>query len=154
MKIIVQNKKASFEYEINETHEVGIVLSGDEVKSIRAGHIALQGSYVTLHGEELFLLNCRISPYEKAFGSQKDEAYATRSRKLLMHKRELRKLIGQIAKKGITVIPLSLYLNDKNLVKVKIGIGVHRKAISKKNLLKERDIARESAREMREKIKI
>lgn len=151
MKIIVQNKKASFDYEVQETYEVGIVLTGDEVKSIRAGHISLQGSYATFHGEEFFLLNCRISPYEKAFGSAKDESYATRSRKLLLHKRELKKLIGQIAKKGVTVIPLSLYLNEKNLVKVKIGVGIHRKAASKKNLLKERDIAREAAREMREK---
>lgn len=151
MKIIVQNKKASFDYEIQETYEAGIVLTGDEVKSIRAGHVSLQGAYATLHGEELFLLNCRISPYDKAFGSKKDETYATRSRKLLLHKRELKKLIGQIAKKGITVIPLSLYFNEKNLVKVKIGIGIHRKAVSKKNLLKERDIAREAAREMRDK---
>jgi len=151
MKVIVQNKKASFDYEIHEIYEAGIVLTGDEVKSIRAGHVSLQGSYATLHGEELFLLNCRISPYEKAFGSQKDESYATRSRKLLLHKRELKKLIGQIAKKGVTVIPLSMYLNEKNLIKVKIGIGVHRKAVSKKHLLKERDIAREAAREVREK---
>jgi len=151
MKIIVQNKKALFDYDIQETLEAGIVLSGDEVKSIRSGHISLQGAYATLHGNELFLLNCRISPYEKAFGGTKDEAYTTRSRKLLLHKRELKKLIGQIAKKGITIIPLSLYLNEKSLIKVKIGIGIHRKATSKKNLLKERDIAREAAREIRDK---
>ena len=151
MKIIVQNKKANFDYEIEETLEAGIVLSGDEVKSIRQGHVSLQGSYANMHNGEMFLLNCRISPYEKAFDSKKDEEYATRSRKLLLHKKEINKLIGQIARKGVTIVPLSVYLNSRNIIKIKLGLGTHRKAVSKKGLLKERDIAREAAREIRNK---
>jgi len=151
MKIIVQNKKATFDYEIEETFEAGLVLSGDEVKSIRQGHVSLQGSYANMHNGEMYLLNCRISPYEKAFDTKKNEEYATRSRKLLLHKKEIQKLIGQIARKGVTIIPLSLYLNSRSLIKIKLGIGTHRKAISKKGLLKERDIAREAAREIRSK---
>jgi SsrA-binding protein len=151
MKIIVQNKKATFDYEIEETFEAGIVLSGDEVKSIRQGHVSLQGSYANMHNGEMYLLNCRVSPYEKAFDTKKNEEYATRSRKLLLHKKEIQKLIGQIARKGVTIVPLSLYLNSRSLIKIKLGLGAHRKAISKKGLLKERDIAREAAREIRSK---
>lgn len=151
MKIIVQNKKATFDYEIQETFEAGIVLSGDEVKSVRQGHVSLQGSYANVHNGEIYLLNCRISPYEKAFGTKKDEEYATRSRKLLLHKKEIQKLIGQITRKGTTLIALSVYLTQRGIIKIKLGLGTHRKAVSKKGLLKERDIARESAREIRNK---
>src|SRR5689334_3728517 len=118
MTTLAQNKKALFDYEIGDTLEAGIVLSGDEVKSIRAGHVSLQGAYATLLGGELFLINCRISPYTKAFQKIQDEEYATRSRKLLLHKRELKRLIGQIARKGITIIPLSMYTNARNIIKV------------------------------------
>jgi SsrA-binding protein len=149
MRVIAENKKAYFDYEIQDSLEAGIVLSGDEVKSVRLRHISLQGSYATFHQEELFLLNCRIAPYEKAFGSKKDEEYATRRRKLLLHKNQIRKLIGKVSKKGVTIVPLKIYFNERNIIKVLIGIGVHRKAVSKKHLLKERDIQREAAREIR-----
>jgi SsrA-binding protein len=149
MTTFAQNKKALFDYEIGDTLEAGIVLNGDEVKSIRAGHASLQGAYATLLGGELFLINCRISPYAQAYQKDTDEEYATRRRKLLLHKRELKRLIGQIARKGITIIPISMYNNARNIIKIKLGVGTHRKAVSKKHLLKERDIKRETAREIR-----
>ena len=147
MKIIVQNKKAFFDYEILRTMEVGVVLMGDEVKSLRAKRGSLNGSFATVKGNELFLLNCNIPVY--AFSYSKDEALVTISRKLLMHRKELNKLIGEISQKGMTVIPLKIYFNAKGFVKIELGVGRHRKAQGKKELLKERDIKRETQRELK-----
>jgi SsrA-binding protein len=152
MKIIAQNKKAFHDYHILNTLEAGIVLTGDEVKSLRLGHVALVGSFATVHQGELYLINCKITPYSKAY-QVKDEQASTRSRKLLLHKRELTKLIGDIAKKGITIVPLKLYFNNKSLVKVELGVAKHKKAADKKSELKERDIKRETSRELRGKIR-
>jgi SsrA-binding protein len=151
MKIIALNKKAFHDYDILEKLEVGIVLSGDEVKSIRAGHASLVGAYATIHQGELYLLNCRISPYSKAFGAAKDEEYATRRRKLLLHKKQLQKIIGQISLKGITLVPLKLYFNERNIAKIELGLAKHKKAEGKKQALRERDIRRETGRELRGK---
>ncbi len=149
MKVVAQNKKAYHDYEILNTIEAGIVLSGDEVKSLRAGQVSLKGSYATFHKGELFLINCRISPYAKAF--VKDEELATRRRKLLLHKRELMSLIGEIARKGITIVPLKIYFSKRNVAKVELGVAKHKKAPSKKKELKERDIRRETARMLKGK---
>jgi|SRR5579863_1705958 SsrA-binding protein len=148
MKLIAQNKKAYHDYDILEKIEAGIVLTGDEVKSLRAGQVSLIGSFAALRQGEMFLTNCRIAPYEKAF--QKDEEAATRSRKLLLHKRQLSRLVGEIAQKGVTVVPLMIYFTTKNFVKVELGIAKHKKAPSKKKELKERDIKRETSRAMKE----
>ena len=147
MKIIAQNKKALHDYEILDRIEAGIVLTGDEVKSIRAGHVSLIGSYATFHKGELMLLNCTISAYKQAYQKRDDEA--TRSRKLLLHRRELDKLAGEIARKGITVVPLKIYLSKRNLIKVELGVAKHKKFADKKKVLKERDIKRETARELK-----
>ena len=147
MKIIVQNKKALFDYDIQQKIEAGIVLTGDEVKSLRAGRGSLNGSYAVIKDGELFLLNCNISSYSHAF--DKSDDLATRSRKLLVHRKELNKLIGEISQKGMTIIPLKIYLNSKSLVKVELGVGKHRKAAGKKQLLKERDIKRDTDKEMK-----
>jgi SsrA-binding protein len=146
MKIITQNRKAFFDYHILDKLEAGIVLSGDEVKSIKAGHVSLVGSFAIARENGLYLVNTKIMPYEKAF--QKNEEAATRSRKLLVHKRELMKLIGDISRKGITIIPLKIYLKN-GLVKVELGIAKHKKAEGKKQALKERDIARETAKTLK-----
>jgi len=148
MKIIAQNKKAFHDYDILEKIEAGIVLTGDEVKSLRAGNVSMVGSFAAIHNGELTLVNCHISPYEKAY--QKDEEAATRSRVLLLHKRQILKLIGEISQKGITVVPLMFYFNDKNKIKVQLGVAKHKKAPSKKKELKERDIARETSRAMKD----
>jgi SsrA-binding protein len=149
MKVISQNKKAFHDYHILENIEAGIVLTGDEVKSLRAGNVSMIGSFAAIRQGEMTLVNCRIAPYEKAY--QKDEAAAARTRVLLLHKRQILKLIGEIAQKGITVVPLSFYFNDKSKIKVQLGIAKHKNAPSKKKELKERDIKRETSRAMREK---
>ncbi len=147
MKIITQNKKAYFDYEILDTLHAGLVLTGDEVKSLRAGHVNLTGSFATVHQGELFLLNCNITPYEKAY--LKDEDNAARSRKLLLHKREINKLVGDMSKKGLTIVPLKLFFNARSLVKVELGICRHKKSSDKKQALKEQDIKRETNRELK-----
>lgn len=151
MKIIAQNKKAFFDYEILDRIEAGIVLTGDEVKSIRAGHISLMGSFATVHNGEIFLLNANITPYSKAYEKRDDQA--TRTRKLLLHKKEVARMIGDISRKGITVVPLRIYFNKRNIVKVELGLAKHKKAENKKQLLKERDLDREARREVGDKHK-
>src|SRR5436190_24234498 len=99
MKVIAQNKKAFHDYDILEKIEAGVVLTGDEVKSLRAGQVSLIGAYATVKQSELYLTNCNISPYAQAYIKKED--MATRSRKLLLKKRELLKLLGDISKKGI-----------------------------------------------------
>ncbi len=143
-KILSQNKKALFDYEILNRFEAGIVLTGNEVKSVRAGHVSLVGAFANIHKGELFLINCTISPYSHAAEQKKGEE--SRSRKLLVHKRELNRLIGDISRKGVTLVALKMYLNERNLIKVEIGIAKHKKAPSKKATLKERDIRRETER--------
>ena len=149
MKIVAQNKKALFDYEILERLEAGIVLTGDEVKSLRAGTASLIGSFATIHDGQLFLLNCNITPYSKAYLTKKEDT--TKSRKLLLNRREINRLIGDISRKGITIVALKIYFNDRNYAKVELGIAKHKKAANKKASLKERDIKRETSRELRGK---
>ena len=151
MKIIAQNKKAFHDYDILERIEAGIVLKGDEVKSLRAGHLSLVGSFATIHDNELFLLNAQIAPYSHAY--TKTDEQSRRTRKLLVHRKELLRLIGEISRKGVTVIPLKVYINEKGKVKVDLGICKHKKAHGIKQELKERDIERETRRELRGKVK-
>jgi len=150
VKVIAKNKKAFFDYEVLDTIEAGIVLTGDEVKSLRAGKVSMAGSFATVHGGELFMINCNITPYTHAY--EKKEDTSKRSRKLLLHRKELDRIIGDISKKGITIVPLKLYFK-KGKVKVELGICKHKKARSKKRELKERDIKRETARELKGKYK-
>ena len=151
MKVVAQNKKAFFDYEILDRMEAGAVLRGDDVKSFGACAASLIGSFATVHDGQLFLLNCNITPYSQAFQPKKDDA--TRSRKLLLNKREINRLIGDISRKGITIIPLKIYFNDRNLVKVELGLAKHKKAANKKESIKERDIKRETSRELRGRYK-
>ena len=147
MKLVAQNKKAFHDYDILDRFEAGIVLTGDEVKSLRAGKVSLVGAFATIKQSELFLNNCNVNVYTMAY--QKDDEAATRARKLLVHRKELNKLIGQIAQKGVTVVPLKIYFNEKNIAKVELGIAKHKKAEGKKQALKERDLKRETSREIR-----
>ncbi|MBS1986416.1 SsrA-binding protein SmpB [Candidatus Dependentiae bacterium] len=147
MKVIAQNKKAFFEYEILDKLEAGIVLTGDEVKSLRAGQVSLIAAFATIKQGELFLINCKISPYQQAYTKRDDQT--ERSRKLLLKKRELNRIVGDIAQKGITMVPLKLYFNDKNLVKVELGVCKAKKAAGKKQAIKDRDIDRETRREIK-----
>ena len=148
MKVIAQNKKAYHDYDILEKIEAGIVLTGDEVKSLRAGQVSLIGSFAVIRNGELTLVNCRIAPYEKAY--QKNEEMAARTRVLLLHKRQILRLLGEIAQKGVTVVPLLIYFTGKSLVKLELGVAKHKKAPDRKKELKERDIKRETSRAMKE----
>lgn len=149
MKLIVANKRAFHDYEILETIEAGVVLKGDEVKSVRNKAVSLNDAFATVHGGEIILTNCHISPYKHAF-TKSDTS--RQPRKLLLHKREVSRLVGSIARKGLTIIPLKMYFNDRGFVKVELGLAKSRKAPSKKLMLKERDIKRETARETKYRI--
>ncbi len=146
MKLISKNKKAFFNYEIIDTYEAGIVLTGSEVKSIRAGQVSLDESFATIHQGEIVLVNCHISAYAPG-----DKTDTRRTRKLLLHKQEITKLIGDVSRKGLTIVPLKIFISGKGIVKIDIGVARHKKAASKKRELKERDIKRETAREMKDK---
>jgi SsrA-binding protein len=146
VKIIAQNKKAFHDYEILEKLEVGIVLHGDEVKSLRAGSASLIGAFATIHNGELFMINANVPVYERAYSKDADPM---RTRKLLLHKRELNRMIGDISRKGITVVPLRMYINDKGKIKVELGLCKAKKAAGKKEELRERDINRQTQRELK-----
>jgi SsrA-binding protein len=146
MKVIAQNKKAFYDYEILDKLEVGVALIGDEVKAARAGNVNLVGSFAHPKNGELFLINCHISPYTHAYIKQEE---TTRSRKLLAHRRELSRIIGDISKKGVTLVPLKMYLNKSGIIKIELGICKHKKAHTRKEELKERDIKRETRRELK-----
>jgi len=154
MKIILQNKKAYHDYNIIDKIEAGIVLKGDEVKSLRKGQGSLIGSFAVPANNSLNIINMRISPYSHAFNKPAgiNEEYALRSRKLLLHKKEINKIIGDISKKGITVVPLKAYFNNKGIIKIELAIAKHKKAYDRKSEIKERDIERETRRELKKYI--
>jgi SsrA-binding protein len=144
MKIIAINKHAYHNYEILETLDTGIVLRGDEIKSIRTKNISLNDAFATLHQGSIVLTNCYIAPYKHAYTK---EDVSRRPRTLLLHKREINRLVGAISRKGLTIVPLKMYLNDRGYAKLELGVAKHKKAANKKQELKERDIKRETARE-------
>ncbi len=144
-KKLCLNKTARHSYEIIETIETGIVLGGPEVKSLRNGGGNIKDSYAQVRGAEVFLNNFHISPYAQASIFNYDP---TRPRKLLLHRREIIRLAAKVKEKGLTLIPLSLYLKG-NRIKVELGLAKGRRAHSKKEAIKERDIQREAAREVK-----
>lgn len=142
IKIITENRKARHDYLIIETFEAGLVLMGSEVKSCRNGQVQLKDSYVSFIGAEAFLQNAHISEYRPSGLSNHQPE---RLRKLLLHKHEVVKLIGQIQEKGLTCIPLKLYFK-KGRVKAELAVAKGRKNIDKRELVKTRDVNRELAR--------
>lgn len=139
MKIITNNKKAYYDYFISDNLEAGISLQGSEVKSIRAGGISLNESYVKIIGDEVYLINCYIKPFEKSSAFVPD---SKRMRKLLLKKQEISKLKQKVLEKGLTIVPLKVYLKG-SLVKVEIGIGRGKKLFDKRATLKEKAVKRE-----------
>jgi len=146
MKIIAKNKKAFFNYDILETYEAGISLMGSEVKSIREGRVSLKESYAEIKHGEAFLINCHISPYEAANRFNHDPL---RVRKLLLHRREIKRLIGKIKEKGLTLIPTKVLINDKGKVKIEISLAKGKRDYQKKEAIRERDIKREMQTELK-----
>ncbi len=145
-KIVSKNKKAFHDYHIDQTFEAGIVLNGPEVKSLRAGKVNLRDGYAQLRDGEVFLYNVHISPYSYATQINQDPL---RVRKLLMHRREIRKLIGKLHEKGVALIPLKIYFISNGKAKVELALARGKKLYDKRAALKEKDSNREMERNMR-----
>ncbi len=145
---IIDNKKAFHDYFIEERYEAGLALEGWEVKAIRAGRVQLKEAYVVVKQEEVWLIGCHISPLPTASTHIKPDP--TRSRKLLLHANEIRKLIGKVQQAGFTLVPLNLHY-AKGRVKVEIGLAKGKKLHDKRATEKEREWQRDKARIMRDK---
>lgn len=146
---VAQNRRARFDYFIDETIEAGLILTGTEVKSLRSGKASIAESYATDNDGELFLINAYIPEYERAHKSLNHEA--RRPRKLLVGRRDLGRLVGAIQRKGITLIPISIYFNARGIAKLELGIASGKKLHDKRQTEKDRDWGREKARLMRDK---
>ncbi len=146
IKIITDNRKARYLYEILETYEAGIELLGTEVKSIRAGKVNLADGYALIRNGEACLLNVHISPYEGSGAYFNHDP--RRTRKLLLHKKEISKLIGQVEQKGLTLVPLKMYFKG-SWIKIAIAVGKGKKLHDKREDIKRRDDQREMARAMK-----
>jgi SsrA-binding protein len=144
-KLISKNRKAFHDYEVVETLEAGIVLQGTEVKSIREGRVNLKDSFATVKNGELWMEHCHISPYEQGNIYNHEPM---RSRKLLMHKRQIAKLAGEVARKGMTLVPLSMYFLDGK-VKVEIAVARGKKSYDKRETEKRKAVDRDIQQEMK-----
>lgn len=144
----IENRKASHHYEILDRWEAGIELSGSEVKSLRSGKASIDEAFAHIRGGEAYLRGCNIQPYENAGYAQH---VPTRERRLLLHRREIQKILGKITQKGLTLIPLRLYFSDRGWVKIQLGLCRGKKLHDKRSDMKSRDAAREMSRAMRRK---
>ena len=142
-KVIAENRKARHNYFIEDDYEAGIMLQGTEVKSLRAGGANIQESYASFEDEGLYLVNAHIAEY--GFGNRNNHD-PSRPRKLLLHKKELAKLFAQVQRAGKTIVPLSLYFNERGKVKVKLGVAAGKKQHDKRQTEKNRDWDREKRR--------
>lgn len=141
----ILNRKARYDYEIEDTYEAGIVLTGTEIKSIRMGKVNIKDSYAIIRNNEIYLLNTHISLYEEGNRFNHDE---DRTRKLLLHKKEILKLKDKLEIEGYTLVPLKIYF-VKNKAKVLIGLAKGKKNYNKKETIKERDIQREMEKSLK-----
>jgi len=145
-RVVVRNRRARFEYEILESFEAGIALLGPEVKSLREGKGNLADAYATIRGGECFLRNFHISPYEQA-GRENPEP--RRERRLLMHRREIARLAGQVRERGTTLVPLSVYFNEDGRAKVEIALAQGKRLHDKRQSIQRREQDREVQRALR-----
>ena len=144
-KVIATNRKARHDYEILETYEAGLVLRGTEVKSLREGQVNFKDSYAAINGNEAWLIGCHIAPYHHGTDANHDP---DRSRKLLLHRREIARLLGKTAERGLTLVPLRLYFKEGR-AKLEIGLARGKKVYDKRATIKEREAKREVAKEVR-----
>jgi SsrA-binding protein len=147
-KIIATNRKARHDYFIEETYEAGIVLTGTEIKSIRQGKINLKESFARIEGGEVIVFQMHISPYEQGNRYNVDPV---RPRKLLLHKHEIRKLIGYTTQKGLTLIPISVYINEKGIAKMELALARGKKLYDKREDVAKRDSQRRMQQEIKNK---
>lgn len=146
MKVIANNKKARHEYFIDEVYEAGIVLTGTEIKSIRNGKVSIKEAYAKIIDGEVLILGMNISPYEQGNRFNVDPL---KPRKLLLHRREINKLIGKIKIGGVTLIPLRIYLNDRGRAKMEIAVARGKKLYDKRDSIAKRDTERKMQRAMK-----
>ncbi len=147
-RVAAQNRKARYNYTIEDSLETGIVLTGSEVKSLRAGRANIAESYAAEKDGELYLINAHIPIYKQA-GPQNHEP--RRPRKLLLHRRQIGRLVGAIQREGMTLVPLKLYFNDRGMAKLELGLAKGKRQYEKRETAKKRDWERQKARVMREK---
>ena len=147
-KLVAQNRRARYNYSIEDTLEAGVVLTGSEVKSLRAGRVSLNEAWAGAQGGELYLMNCHVPVYQNA-GSRNHEP--TRPRKLLVHRRELDRLVGAVRREGRTLVPLRIYFNDRGVAKVELAVAFGKRKSDKRDTVKARDWQRQRARLMRDK---
>ena len=147
-KMIANNKKARHDYFIEETYEAGIVLTGTEIKSARLGKVSIKESYARIEKEEIMIYGMNISPYEQGNRFNVDPL---RPRKLLLHKREIRKLIGATKLKGLTLVPLTMYINESGLAKLEIALARGKKNYDKRDAIAKRDASRNMERAMKQR---
>ncbi|HRI89780.1 MAG TPA: SsrA-binding protein SmpB [Candidatus Hydrogenedentes bacterium] len=146
IKTVVENRRARHDYHVLEKHEAGIELRGTEVKSLRAGHIVLKDSYADIVDGELYLVGVHINPYEQGTAWNHEPE---RRRKLLLHKREIIKLGDQVAQKGYTLVPLSVYFKEGR-AKVEIGLCKGKQTVDKRDTIRDREVKREIDRAMKD----
>jgi len=147
-KVVAQNRKARHDYFILDTLECGIVLTGTDIKSVRAGNLNLKDSYASMEKNELWLVGMHISPYEKgSYYNHEPE----RNRKLLLNRHELIRLHGKTREKGLTLVPLSIYLKDGRIAKVELALAKGKTSYDKRDAIAERDAKRDMARVVRRK---
>ena len=147
-KLIANNKKAYHDYFILEKYEAGIVLHRTEVKSLRMGQCSIKEAFIRIENGEMFIYGMHVSPYEKGNIFNKDPL---RVRKLLLHKREISKLIGYTTMKGLTVVPLEMYINEDGRAKIQIAVARGKKNYDKRESIAKRDAARDIDRKMKER---
>jgi SsrA-binding protein len=147
-KVVADNRRARFNYEIGETFEAGIVLTGSEVKSLRAGKATIAEAYADTRNGEIWLINCNIPEYQQA---GRFNHAPKRPRKLLLHQRQIDRLAGAVDREGMTVVPLKLYFNEKGRAKVEVALARGKKLHDKRETLKKRSWERERGRLMRQK---
>jgi len=146
MKVVATNRKARHDYHILDTYEAGMVLTGSEIKSVRAGRVNLRESYVTVRGGELWLVNCHISPYDQASRLNHEPL---RDRKLLMHRRQINRLTADTQEAGYTLVPLRMYLKN-NLAKVEIALVRGKRQYDKRQVIAKRETERQIRRTLKE----
>jgi len=145
-KVVAQNKKARFNYEILETLEAGIVLLGTEVKSLRKGNMSLQEGYIEVDGNELFLINTHIAEYS-FFGQNSHEP--TRRRKLLLQRKQISKLTEKVKLKGTTIVPLKLYFNNRGIAKLEIALAKGKNLYDKRSTIKEKEAKKDAEKALK-----
>ena len=148
MKLIAENRRARFDYFIEDTVEAGLMLTGTEVKSLRNGRANIAESYAAVEGRDIMLVNADIPPYVQA---NRFNHEPRRPRKLLLHRKQIDRLIGAVQREGLTIIPTKLYWNDKGIAKLEIGLAKGKKIHDKRETAAERDWQRDKARLMRDK---